>query len=277
MTLLVVAALGALYGPTLVDLVGVWVTSRYYNHGLLVPLFSAWVAWTARADLPRVAWDLRPAGGALLALALLALAGGTALDSLTLRALSLPLALAAVVVLALGVRGLRRLTFPVGFLALMAPLPDGALTRLSLAMQELATSVTDAALAGLGVPVVRQGLSLHLESVTLDITEECNGLRFLFTMAVIGVAVAWAVGGPWRRRGAIVGLALVAGVVANLLRVLGTAVIAEVAGPAAVLGTPHLVFGKAVYGVVFVAFGVLALVLAGVRIRLIAPLSARRA
>jgi exosortase len=261
MMALVSAALLALYAATLADLAALSIGSRYYSHVPLVPLFSAWVAWTGRRYLPPVGWDLRPAGGALLAAALLILAFGTWLDSLTVRVLSLPLAVGAGIVLALGIPGLRRLAFPVAFLALMAPLPTAALARVSLVMQDLATTVTHGVLTALAIPVARDGLSLHLEAVTLDITEECNGLRFLFTMAVVGTAVAWALRGRAGHRVLIVGLALVSAVVANLLRVAGTALLADLAGADAVTGLPHLVWGKAVYAVLFVAFTLAALTL----------------
>jgi exosortase len=124
---------------------------------------------------------------------------------------------------------------------------------LSSASQHVAAVVAQRTLDLCGIPVVREGLTLHIGRVDLEVTEACNGLRFLFASVIVGLAIAWAL--PRRRpaeRVLVVALALVAGLAANLVRVTGTAMLAWVE-PTAVIGTPHLVFGKAVYLAIGVA------------------------
>ena len=141
----------------------------------------------------------------------------------------------------------RLLAFPLGFLALVAPLPEGALPVLSLPLQRLAAGAGEWILWGLGVPVTRDGLYLALPSVTLHITEACNGLRFLLAMLVVGVAFAGMTQKTWRGRAVVVTAALVVAVVANWLRIAGTGMLAELYGQDAATGLPHVVWGKVVY------------------------------
>ena len=248
-----IAAL-ALYVPVLRDLVSVWSRVSYYSYGFLVPLFSAYLtreAWNASDGAPP-----RPAPAGLLVTAagLTTLALGIAAGSLTFRALSLPVVLLGLVLLTLGAAHARRLAFPIGFLVFMAPLPDGALPALSLPLQRLAALVAEHALGALGVAVTREDLYVRLPSVTLHVTEACNGIRFLLAMLVIGVAFAGTTQRRPLRRAGIVLAALAVALLANLARVTGTGIMAELWGARAAMGLPHAVWGKIVYAVALVPF-----------------------
>ena len=227
-------------------LVLAWLASPYATQGPLVCLFSAYAAWRLRGALPRARWrpGLPAAAAALLALA--TLAGGHAANSLPLQALALPLGALAITLLAYGPRGARVLAFPLAFLVAAVPLPASWLAALSSLTQHAAASVAHRTLEILGIPVLREGLTLEIGKVSLEITEACNGLRFLFVSIIAGLAVAWALRRPLSERALVIALALAGGLAANLVRVTGTAILAWVE-PAAVIGTPHLVFGRVVY------------------------------
>jgi len=260
------AAALVLYLPVLRDLVVVWRDVSYYSYGFLIPLFSAYLAWDAlRASPPGVSGEApsRPvrAGFLIMAAGVAALGLGVAAGSLTLRALALPVVLMGLVLALLGAAHARRLAFPIGFLVFMAPLPDGALPALSLPLQQLAAAVAEHALRVLGVSVVRHDLFLRLPSVTLHVTEACNGLRFLLAMLVIGAAFAGALRLSRLGRVGLVLAALALAIFANFVRVTGTGVMAEIWGPRAAMGLTHVVWGKAVYAAALVPFAGLVLVL----------------
>src|SRR2546423_1059537 len=65
------------FWPTLDDLAGKWLRDPQYSHGLLVPVFSLYLLWIARARYPA---DARPApllgGLVLVAAALCRFVGG---------------------------------------------------------------------------------------------------------------------------------------------------------------------------------------------------------
>lgn len=257
-----VAALGVLYAPVLRALVARWAEVPYYSYGFLVPVFSLYLAWDARHELARRPLVPSPVGGlGLLAAGLAVYAAGALGGSLTIQTLSLPVVAAGALVLLLGRARARVLAFPLGFLACMAPLPDGAVPALSRPLQHLAAGVGEWILWFLGVPVSRDGLYLALPSVTLHITEACNGLRFLLAMLVVGVAFAGMTQTAWRRRALVVAGALAAALVANWLRIAGTGMLAELYGHEAATGTAHLVWGKLVYAGMLVPFAMLVVAL----------------
>ena len=252
--LVVAAALAALYAPVLRDLVDAWSRISYHTYGFFIAPFSVWLAWESRDRAlvtPLAAW--RP--GAIVAAAGLAtLMLGVEAGSLVLRSLSLPLTIAGLGLFALGPAGFRPFRFPVGFLVLMTPLPAEAITAISVPLQYVAAWFATWALNVFGITAVRDGLYITLPAVTLHVSEDCNGLRFLLAMTVTGIAFGALTQSRLSMRVVVVFLAVATGLVANLLRVTGTGVVAHEWGREAASGTAHLVYGKAVYLVTMVPF-----------------------
>jgi exosortase len=252
--LAIATALAVLYLPLLRDLVETWNRVNYHTYGFFIAPFSLWLAWESRDDVkraPLVAWW---PGLAIVAAGLAVLAAGTQAESLALRSLSIPIVLAGCGLWALGPAGFRPLAFPVGFLAFMTPLPDPAIAALSAPLQSIASAFATAALNLIGIPAVRDGHFITLPSVVLHVSEDCNGLRFLLAMAVLGVAFGALTQRTLRFRLLVVVLALATGLIANQFRVTGTGVVAHVWGREAATGMTHLIYGKAVYFATMVPF-----------------------
>lgn len=243
----VTAGLAWLYGPALRDLFALWTTVPYYSYGLLVPLWSVWLAAGARARVAArpVRHDLT--GLILVVAGLAALAFANVHGSLTIAVASLPVVLTGLGRLALGREAFRPLAFSVAFLALMTPLPPGAIPPLSLHLQHLAAWFTGGVLTAFEIPFVRDGVFVHLQAVTVHVSEACNGLRFLLAMAVLGVAFGWTTGRGPACRAAVLAVAIGTAIAANLVRVAGTTVLVQHWGPAASTGLFHHAFGKAIY------------------------------
>jgi exosortase len=254
--------------PVVLELVALWRAVSYYSHGFLIPCFSAWLVWdlwrtdnraaSAPARYPSSAGRPRPgqrwAAGVTWMVAVGLLLIGTAGASLTVRALAVPVSALAFALTVADCAFVARLAFPLGFLALIVPLPEGALPRLSLALQHLAAATTEAGLRLAGIRSVRDGLFIHLEAATLHVSEACNGLRFLLAMLTIGIAFAGLTARGWIGRTAIVALALVVAVAGNVVRVFGTALIAHGWGSEAATGVMHVVYGKLIYAAMLVPF-----------------------
>jgi exosortase len=260
-TATLLAAALVLYLPVLRDLVAIWRDVPYYSYGFLVPVFSGYLVWEARRTLTTLVPAPAPAGLLVLCGALTLLAAGTVAGSLSVRTLSLPIALVGIVLATQGVARTRCVAFALGFLALITPLPEGAIPALSLPLQQLAAVVTEHTLRALGAPVARHDLYVALPSVVLHVTEACNGLRFLLAMVVVGVAFAGTTQRRLGTRVAVVAAALAIGLAANLVRVTGTGVLALVWGPGAALGLPHQVWGKTVYAIMLLPFVAVVLML----------------
>jgi exosortase len=243
------------------ELAAVWWNVPYYSHALLVPLFSAWLIMDEVRSGPPGSPAPLP-GALLLVVAAGALLAGITAGSLPLRALSIVPGAFGVALLARGAAGTRAVAFPLGFLVFMVPLPDAVLPRLSLELQQIAAGFAALALPALGIPAVPDGLFIHLPAdVVLHVSEDCNGMRFLFAMLAVGTAFAGTVLHTCARRALTVALAVVTAIAANGVRVTGTGVIAYTWGPEAASGFLHLAYGKAVYAVMLVPFAALVLLL----------------
>jgi exosortase len=245
--------LALVYTPVVRHLVGVWWDVPYYSYGMLIPLFSGFLAWERRERVRGAAVAWRP-GLLLVAAGLGGLAVGSLYESLTVETLSIPVTLAGLGLFALGRARFRALACPIAFLAFMTPLPAATIAEVSPTLQRLAAIFTTATLHLLGIPATRDGLLIHLDRVSIHVTEACNGLRFLLAMLVVGSAFAWLTQRTMPARVGVIVLAAGAALVANLLRVAGTAVAAELWGPAAASGTVHIAYGKVVYGLMLLPF-----------------------
>lgn len=261
---LAAAGIGLLYAGVAGALLDLWLAGSYYSYVVLVPLFSGWLAWEGRHRLAGAAAWWWP-GLAVVAAGIALLTAGDAAGSLTVQALSLPVTLAGIALVALGPTRFGAVAFPIAFLVFLTPLPEGAIPRLSLPLQRLAAEGAAASLTLLGIPFARDGLFLHLQPVTLHISEACNGLRFLLAMVVLSVAFAGAVLAGTGPRLVLLASGVVLALAANQVRVTGTAVLAHAWGPDAATGLVHIAWGKVVYAATLVPFGALALRLRATR------------
>lgn len=248
-TLLLVALLAVVYAPLLPALVHAWRVDPYAGHGLFVPAYSAVLLWLDRQRLAATPRGREPAG-AVVVLAALALfwTGGWA-ASIVLQGLSLVMAVAGLVLWRFGARRLRAAAFPIGFLALMLPLPRAVVDWVTHDLQTFHAHFTSGVLALAGVPHLQRGIYLELPNTTLIVAEGCNGLRFLMALVTLAAAFAQASQRTVGRKLLLVALAVPLAVIANGFRVSALSLAAYHIGPHAAEGMTHHTIGKTVWAV----------------------------
>lgn len=221
-----IVSLGVLvwaFWPTLQGLAHKWATDPGYSHGVLVPIFSAYLLW-----LRRDRWQIgSPAWGwGLVALAVglsLRLLGGTFIffwfDAVAL------LPCLAAIVLCLGGRSAFRAAWPaIAFLFFMIPLPYKLETMLGAPLQTLASRGSTFLLQVLGQPAVREGNTIMIHDIKLGVVEACSGLRMLVTFFTFSTGVAMLSGKPALDRICIVLSAVPIALITNILRITATGV-----------------------------------------------------
>jgi exosortase len=229
-------------------MVRVWWWDSYAAHGVFVPLFSAHFLWVDRARLRASAEGGDRRGWALLALGLGVLAAGRWQASLLLQGFSSVVTVAGLVLAMFGRRCLRQGLFAISFLAFMVPLPRWIVSVVTTDLQLFAVSFAGAALSLFDVPFYRHGVVIELPTITLEVAEICNGLRFLAALLVLTVAFA-QVTQPTPRRKIILALAAIPiAIVANAVRVAAVIMAAHYIGPQAASGFIHNTIGKIVWG-----------------------------
>ena len=86
-----------------------------------------------------------------------------------------------------GFHALQAGGFPVFFLILMTPLPDGLRNQGISFLQYGSAEVTDWLFTASGIPFTRSGVILALPSVTIEIAQECSGIRSSLILVISGL------------------------------------------------------------------------------------------
>jgi exosortase len=215
-----------LYVGVIPHLVSDWWNDPNFSHGFLVPLFSLFLVWQDRKRLSEL--PLRPAWFGLLVMAgaMVVLVVGTLGAELFLSRSSLIFLIAGIVIYFLGWGHFRALLFPVGFLFLMVPIPAILFNQITIPLQFLASQMAGGLVSELGVPVLRQGNIIQLPGMTLEVAEACSGIRSLMSLTTVAVIYAYFLESKFMPRFLLSVSAVPIAVIANGLRVTGTALLA---------------------------------------------------
>ena len=223
-TVLLVALLWS-YWPTFVDLYGIWRRNDEYSAGLLVPFLTAYVVWSWRGDLREV--PVHPAvvaGIVLFGLAQAMRGLGLILLLRSAEGVSLILSVAAMVLLLLGWRVLRKLAPALLFLCLMLPWPNRVQAALALPLQRWATTSAVFCLELAGYEVARDGNVIKIGDTSVAVAEACNGLRMITAFVVISGLVVLLTRRAWWEKLLVLLSSLPIALLCNTLRLTVTAV-----------------------------------------------------
>jgi exosortase len=252
----------AAYIPTLAAMARLWGSHPYAGHGMFVPAFSAMFLWLDRDHLRAAtvrAGDSR--GLPVILFALLVLIVGRWMNVLLIEGVAVVIAVAGSVLWLFGAACLRAAAFPVGFLIFMVPLPSVVVDAVTLHLQRFAAGVAGVALDALAIPFYQSDLSIFMSTVTLNVAETCNGLRFLTALLVVTTAFAQASQRTLRRKLILVIATIPIAILANSFRVTTIAMGVHYIGPEAASGIIHNSIAKGVWGVTLGAVAVLGFLL----------------
>ena len=242
-------ALLVVFAPGLMNLSEVWSSRDYYTHGYLVPLVSL---WAAAGIVPRrrdLAIEPDPRGLLGIAVAGLLYAAGLGVGWVPLQGLGLVGAVAALVWLRCGAAWLSALSFPLGYLAFMVPLPDAWITPVIVSLQLFVSEVGVGLLRISGYAIYRDGNVLELPGgESLFVAEACSGITSVITLLPIAIVLAYFTDRALRRRVLLVLSVIPVALAGNLVRVLATVLAAERWGTdVATTGSLHESVGVVTY------------------------------
>lgn len=122
-------------------------------------------------------------------------------------------------VLFFGKAAFRGARFPLLFLVLMIPIPPGALARIVGWLQAGSTDGTYLFFQLLHIPVFRQGSTLSLPNLTMEIASECSSIRSSTVMVLTAILSAHLfLRAPWAK-GVLAIAALPIAVIKNVIRI----------------------------------------------------------
>jgi exosortase len=246
-----VSAVVVAYAPIFPDLVWEWTTFPNLSHGFAIPLIAAYLLWARRDTLTTLPllpdWSGLPVVAVGLALYVVAAAASEPF----LARLSFPVTLLGAILLLAG-RPVTGAALPsVGYLLFMIPLPYVTLRSLTDSARLFDAMVTGVALAGLGVPVFRDGFILMLPNATLEVADVCSSIPAVASL----LALAGAYGLIRRRSRLMVILLLIAavplGIASNIVRIIFTAAGVYYVGPIVLQSAIHTWHGTLVFLMTF--------------------------
>jgi len=252
-SLLIVGLLIFLYQEVLWGLGNDWNNNPDYSHGFLVPFLSAYFVWERWGALTT---DETPApsiwGIGLFSVGLLSLVVGLIGAELYVQRISLIVVVSGLVLLVLGWKYLWLLSFPIGFLIFMIPLPAIVVNAIAFPLQLFAAQTATFCLFSLGIPVFREGNLIMLAHTTLEVAEACSGLRSLLSLLALGTVYGYFSQNIMWKRWILVILSIPIAIIANAFRVSGTGILAHYFGAEAAGGFYHTFEGWLVFVVAFV-------------------------
>ncbi len=236
---LVGVALLALYFPFLQTLVADWDTNDNYSHGYFIPFIVAYMIYSIRDRL--LTKQIQPAhsGIVLIAAGLSMLIVAKIGSEFFLQRFSLIVVLLGIVLFLLGREYSKVLSLPILYLIFMIPLPAIIWNKIAFPLQLFGSYLTEHIIRLLGIPVFREGNILHLSETTLEVVAACSGLRSLVTMFALSSLLVWMSNLSSGRKWLLFFAAAPAAIIANIIRLTFTAILASQYGSGVAQGFLH--------------------------------------
>jgi exosortase C (VPDSG-CTERM-specific) len=152
-------------------------------------------------------------------------------DRLTLLTLSFLCCLAAGGFFFFGRAWMRAAAFPLAYLIFMVPMPDAMADALELASKSAAAEVANILFHFTGMPFFRSGPVFQLPNITIEVAQECSGIRSSWVLFITSILAAnLFLKTPWRRF-ALVAFVIPLGILRNGFRILVIALLCVNIGP----------------------------------------------
>lgn len=202
--------LGALFFKPLLDLVRFSLHSSVHSHMVLIPFISGYLIWLRRKEvLPTPAASpalaVIPLAVGLLALPVLLFGDAPAgalrpNDYLALASFSFLCFLGSGALLILGGKLLRAVAFPAAFLLFITPMPTAVENAIEVFFQYASAEAAALLFAVSGSTVFREGLVFQLPGITIQVAQECSGIRSSLVLFITSLLAGYLfLRSPWRR------------------------------------------------------------------------------
>jgi len=244
-----VTVLGALvlYAPLVAGMAAEWSEFPSLSHGFAVPVISAYLLWRRRDSLAQLPVEGSILGLPLIVFALAMLVVGSLGGEPFVARLSLPLVLFGAVLFLMGGAITRQSWVAIAYLAFMVPLPYLTLRALTYQSRLFDAGITAQALGWLGIPVLRDGVMLHLPNMTLEVADDCSSVPAIAALLALGAAYSQVQSRPTWIRALLTISAAPLGLLSNIIRLILTSISAYYFGPIALNNVIHKFNGTSVF------------------------------
>jgi exosortase C (VPDSG-CTERM-specific) len=190
----------AVFTQPLLGLMNYAARSQLSSYILLVPFVSAYLLYIRRDQLPKnyaadvlIASVFLAAGlGVLVFTYWSDFAGRVQVDNdrLALLTLSFLCCLVAGGFFFFGRAWMRATAFPLAYLIFLVPMPDAMANALEMASKSAAAEVANVLFHLSGTPFLREGPIFQLPNITIEVAQECSGIRSSWVLFMTSILAA---------------------------------------------------------------------------------------
>jgi exosortase C (VPDSG-CTERM-specific) len=222
----------AAFALPLYELVRLSLKSELHSHLLLIPVVS-WYVWRF-LDSPHSHPTFTPPKSLSMGASLVGVLGLAAVavylylriqvrlpvtEYLWAGILGYLMMLLAAALRMVGWERLRGHKFALAFLVFFLPLPVAVTDSMSIALQHGSAEVSDWTLQLSGLPMLRDGMIFRLPGLTIQVAEECSGVRSTLVLFITSVIAGKMFLRSGWKRAVLAGLTLPLGLLRNALRI----------------------------------------------------------
>jgi exosortase len=158
--------------------------NELYSHIPLIPVVSGYLIYSMKKEIFSLNISSSTPGVISIAVAIILYIGAIIqrgnLDHsnyLSLITLSAILFWVGGFIYFYGTAAFRRGLFPLAFLVLMIPIPNVVVEKIIFILQHTSANMSYLIFRLTGVPIFREGLVFHLPGISIEVAEECSGIR----------------------------------------------------------------------------------------------------
>ena len=239
------AALSLLFWKPLFGVFQLAMRDDTYSYILLIPFMFAWLLYSERKQpLLAAGISIWPSlillvPGILLAFFPSRCNSCSPTSNLSLYSGSLVLLLIAGFILILGHLKARASAFSLSFLIFAIPIPDYLLGRIIYWLQAGSAAVASVLFDLSGAPVLREGFVFRLPKISIEVAQECSGIRSSMALLILALILAHFAFRPLWKKLAFVVAGLCMMLIKNGVRIVSLTLLANYVDPNFLYGSLH--------------------------------------
>ena len=210
--------------------------AQHYSHISLIPFMSLYFIYLKRADISStLGWSRGPgiamiaAGGVVSSVA--DLPRNEAIDDFVPHIVAMVLMLWGSFIFCYGVKSARVASFALGLLLLLIPMPSYILNGVVGFLQRASAEASAGLFSFLDVPVHREGFTFALSNFTIEVAEECSGIRSALALLITSLIAGQLFLSSFWGKTVLVSVVVPLAIVKNAFRIVGLALLANYVDP----------------------------------------------